>query len=167
MGSSIAPIHRGVSSLCYSFLYALLFSLPLCRRSTPPPLLLFFFFLSSKSLSSVTHNSTISTVELVLWSLALFSLSSYIFYLSSVPSNFSCPGFLFFFFFLINLILPHVLSPPCRIVFSHAVPLLCSPPPHPLTSVNINILGVCHRRYPGRVCHQNHFNANFPGICDK
>lgn len=101
MGSSIAPIHRGVSSLCYSFLYALLFSLPLCRRSTPPPH--FFFFLSSKSLSSVTHNSTISTVELVLWSLALFSLSSYIFYLSSVPSNFSCPGFLFslflFFFF--------------------------------------------------------------------
>lgn len=42
MGSSIAPIHRGVSSLCYSFLYALLFSLPLCRRSTPPPP--FFFF---------------------------------------------------------------------------------------------------------------------------
>ena len=43
MGSSIAPIHRGVSSLCYSFLYALPFSLPLCRRSTPPPPPFFLF----------------------------------------------------------------------------------------------------------------------------
>lgn len=70
------------------FLYALLFSPPLCRRS------ILFFFFQLKSLSGVTHNSTISTAELVLESLALFLCLLTYFISFQYFLQFSCSGFL-------------------------------------------------------------------------
>lgn len=121
------------------FLYALLFSPPLCRRST------LFFFLQLKSLSGVTHNSTISTVELVLKSLALFVCRLTYFISFQYFLQFSCPDF---------RILPNLTS---LIIFPYRI---CSLSPSffltplslsalPLQFCKHKHLGVCNQRYPG------------------
>lgn len=139
----------------------LFFSHPLCVGGAHS--FFSFFFLRLKSLSGVTHNSTISTVELVLKSLALFVCRLTYFISFQYFLQFSCPGF---------RILPNLTS---LIIFPYRI---CSLSPSffltplslsalPLEFCKHKHLGVCNQRYPGRVCHQNHFNANFSGICDK
>lgn len=75
------PHTRRSIFFCHPILYAPLFSLTPCRRSA--------LLLRLESLSSVTHNSTISTVDLVLWSHALFlRLLTYFISFFCISSNF-------------------------------------------------------------------------------
>lgn len=137
--------HTNKTTLVFFSVAVLLFVLLLFvgRRST-------LFLLMS--LSGETHNSTTGTSTVVL---VLVPLSFCIF----LHFFWSFPAFspILLLGFSLDLILPL-----CECFTIH----IFSFPLH-TTCANINILGACHGRYSVRLCHQNHFNANFFTIFDK